>query len=109
MVKPAKNLKCLGIIDVCEGRNLPFVKGVVQGRNVDMLVDSGAMVTLAHHNIICGQNVILRPTNRIITGVTGSPLDVMGVADLEIQLQDEKYLYECIIIRNMEHEFLIGI
>ena len=73
-----------------------------------MLIDSGAMVTLVHEEFIKDSSVHIHPTTKVISGVTGDSMKVVGEADVKIEIADEEYSYPCIVVRNMEHSMLLG-
>ena len=87
---------------------LPFVMGKVGHYPAKMLVDTGAAVTLVHARLLQPGMAELHITNRRVTGVTGSALDIVGEANLDITINGLATNHNCLIVAEMDHEVIIG-
>ena len=96
------------MVNLCESHKLPFIYGEIQGREAKMLIDSGAMVTLVKKELLSNTAVRITPTNKVITGVTGDSLGVLGEARVEISINGDTYKHECIVVNDMEHDVILG-
>ena len=85
-----KSVCYVEVVSICESSKLPIIQGKIEGRDVDMLVDTGAMVTLVHERLVRNTPVNMRATNKTVSGVTGATMEVLGEADVEFQIGREK-------------------
>ena len=83
------------------------MKGKVGNCPAKMLVDTGASITLVHRKLLTA-NCELMPTRCKVTGVTGSPLRLMGEAKLDITINGLSTNHKCVIVEAMEHDAIIG-
>jgi transposase InsO family protein len=72
-----------------------------------MLVDTGASITLVHCKLLKPSSN-LKPTHCKVTGVTGSPLRIMGEAMLDLNINGLVTNHRCVIVETMEHDAIIG-
>ena len=75
---------------------------------MQILVDSGAMCTLVHHKVLRDKNVSINPTTKVLTGVTGTALSVLGEADVPLSINGECFEHKCLIVRDMDYSMLMG-
>ena len=87
---------------------MPFVLGKVKGDLVNILVDSGAMCSLVHQKIVKGKNISITPTATVLTGVTGTPMTVLGEAEVPLEINGEKYIHTCVVVRDMSYNMIMG-
>ena len=98
----------LKVTSLGSDRRLPVIHGLLEGRRVNVLVDTGAQVTLVHQGVV-PDNVCVTPTTKTVTGVTGAPLDIAGEAWMSVTLNNDTFNYQCVIVKDMEYDMLIGI
>ena len=98
----------LKVTNISSDRRLPVIHGLLEGRRVNVLVDTGAQITMVHQRVL-PDNVVVIPTTKTVTGVTGAPLDIAGEARMSVTLNNETFDYQCVIVRKMEYDMLIGI
>ena len=93
----------------------------MEHRPAKMLIDTGAAVTLVHQRLLL-HNILetrrsntrhhpttqIRPTNRRVTGVTGTALDIVGEATLEFSINGLVTNHTCLIVAEMEHDAILG-
>ena len=84
------------------------VPGYIGGQQANILVDTGAEVTLAHKRVVGSSLHDLRSCNRRLTGVTGETLEVMGAIDLDIKLHNETAKHEIIIVKELPYDVIVG-
>ena len=73
-----------------------------------MLIDTGAAVTLVHQRLLNQNTYTLKPTGRKVTGVTGSTLELLGEADIELSINGLVTTHNCLIAAAMDHDVIIG-
>ena len=98
----------LKVTSLDSDRSLPVIQGLLEGRRVSVLVDTGAQVTLVHQRVV-PDNICVTPTTKTVTGVTGAPLDIVGEAWMSVTLNNDTFDYPCVIVRDMQYDMLIGI
>ena len=88
---------------------LPYVRGKVGSKPTRLLIDTGAACTLIHYSTLGErerQEVI--PSYRNITGVTGDNLEVIGESDVSITINGREVLHNCVVVKNMRQDAIIG-
>ena len=88
-----EHLVCLKVVEVCQSSRLPYVSGEINGKSANILVDTGAEVTLVDEGLIKDTGAVISDTHRYITGVTGAALNIVGEAILVFgsEIHDEGY------------------
>ena len=82
--------------------------GYIDGRAANMLIDTGADVTLAHERIVTPNLPFMRKYNRKLAGVTGGTLVVLGSIDLKIKLHEDAANHEVVVVEDIPYDVIIG-
>lgn len=99
---------CLKVVEVCQNSRLPYVNGEINGKSANILVDTGAEVTLVDEELIKDTKAVISDTHRYITGVTGAALNIVGEVNLEIKIGDEECTHKCLVVRSMMKDMIMG-
>ena len=73
-----------------------------------MLIDTGAAVTLVHQRLLKLNHTHIQPTSRRVTGVTGSALNLLGEANIELTINGLITNHNCLIASELDHDVIIG-
>ena len=89
------------------------VHGTIEGVPVDLLVDTGAAVTVMNSTVWDEVSrkqptKTLQATQRGLIGVQGKPLDVRGVAELTIQLCAEEFPTQVMVVDSLSSGAILG-
>ena len=83
------------------GSDSLFVTGSAFGRDLDWLIDTGCSVTLlsteVYYSIPASKRPKLSPYNRLLTQAGGTPLDVLGAAQMTVKIGNQKLKHAIII------------
>eukprot|EP00731_Ephydatia_muelleri_P033855 Em0040g5a len=85
-------------------------RGVVMcGQSVNMLLDSGAAVSVIRSGVLedRSRNLVMA-TSRTAIGANGLPLNVMGQVDLDICLGNFRTVHTFIVVRDLTFECILG-
>eukprot|EP00731_Ephydatia_muelleri_P006855 Em0003g1103a len=83
--------------------------GNVGKRSVNMLLDSGAAVSVIRSGVLedKSRNLVMA-TSRTAIGANGLPLNVMGQVDLDICLGNFRTVHTFIVVRDLTFECILG-
>eukprot|EP00731_Ephydatia_muelleri_P010420 Em0005g1006a len=83
--------------------------GNVGKRSVNMLLDSGAAVSVIRSGVLedRSRNLVMA-TSRTAIGANGLPLNVMGQVDLDICLGNFRTVHTFIVVRDLTFECILG-
>ena len=56
-----------------------------------------------------GLKVEISPTNLVVSGVTGTPLRIVGQAKVLMQIPEHKFVANIMVVDQMEYDVLLGI
>ena len=89
-----------------------YIKGIVNSYPVKFMLDTGASVSLLDVNVwntIKGE-AILSPWNSPgLVGVAGTPLQVHGTIELQVDLGDQRYPVNVIVTESLKTEAILGL
>ena len=89
-----------------------FVSCKVNGSQVNALVDTSASVSILHENFfsrIKRKNTELRRTEQTILGANNDPLELCGIAEVEIELGKTRVQQEVRVCKNLSQLILLGV
>ena len=89
--------------------SLLCIDGNVGKRSVNMLLDSGAAVSVIRSGVLedRSRNLVMA-TSRTAIGANGLPLNVMGQVDLDICLGNFRTVHTFIVVRDLTFECILG-
>ena len=90
------------------GDELPMIYGCVGNKQVTMLIDSGAMCTLVDSKVIENQPIKVVPSSRVIKGVTGHWLSVVGEARIPFLINNQPFYFTCLVVNNLSYNVMLG-
>jgi len=99
---------------VTEARNGVIVPGAVNGYPVQMLVDTGAAVSLISDtlaDILCLEEIrekVPKGTALSLCSVDGTKLRMMGKVPVCLSVQDTPCLHEVHVVRNLHYTCIVG-
>ena len=86
--------------------NSLFVNGLVNAQPRDMLLDTGATMTIIRPEILKGKTAIL-PTRWALRTATGESVNVLGETIADFRIGDTKFRYR-VLIPNIEQDVILG-
>ena len=83
------------------------VRGLVAGKNVHNLIDTGSVVTLVNEEILRDCSTVTRTTaaNKLVITANGEPLELVGTAEIPIIIQKEVVR---LVAKNIMQECILG-
>lgn len=98
-------------LSVCSGKDCTL-KGLVNGAPANILVDTGAAVTvLSKSTWDCAKGLgtqLQSTAERRLVGVQGTPLQVYGTARVQLELPPEKFWVEAIVADTPTADVILG-
>ena len=85
----------------------------VGGQNVRALLDTGASITVMSANFLqktCHNGAkLMKPIHQNIKGVTGNYLQVLGMLDIGLDIDNVKFKHRVHVIEDLHHSFILGL
>ncbi|KII65319.1 hypothetical protein RF11_02739 [Thelohanellus kitauei] len=88
-----------------------IIKGLVNGQKVDMLVDSGADLTLLDHRLLAGWTEQLVLENARTKLVNASDVDILivGKAVLSYEIDEQTINHSTFLVKGLNRECILGV
>lgn len=88
-----------------------YAPGFVDGRVVEMLVDTGSAVTLVHKRLLdrIGVVKVLEGVEDRVVSANGQPLGILGRCDLRIGIGGVDELHPVLVANDVTQDCLIGV
>lgn len=86
-----------------------FVSGILGGLEIDILVDTGAAVSLVSERVYRKINMKLTEGHDNIVGACGEPMFVLGQANCALKLGRQTIGHNFYIVRDLNYECLLGV
>ena len=90
-----------------------YISGIVGGISVDFVLDTGAAVCLLRKDVWDRTNTTHRPlqpwNGSKLVSVDGSPVPFLGVAELDITVQEVKIQQEVIVVESLTAMGILGL
>ena len=86
------------------------VRGLVAGKNVRILIDTGSAVTLVNEEILrdCAAVTHATAADKSVITANGEPLELVGTAEIPIIIQEEVIRYTVVVAKNIMQKCILG-
>lgn len=85
----------------------------VGGQNVRALLDTGASISVMSSNFLNKTNYrsakLIKPQHQKIKGVTGNYLKVLGMLDINLEIDGVSFQHKVHVIQDLHHSFILGL
>lgn len=85
----------------------------VGGQNVRALLDTGASISVMSSNFLNKTSYqsakLIKPQHQKIKGVTGNYLEVLGMLDINLEIDGVSFQHQVHIIQDLHHSFILGL